>query len=56
MEDSLIDDDMKGNWEQIHQKINVPAEVMKGDFISVDSDVAIIQEATADGVANSIVE
>jgi hypothetical protein len=35
-------DDVKDNWQQICQKINVPAKVMMEDFISVDSDVAII--------------
>jgi hypothetical protein len=52
---NLTDDDVQDNWQQICQKVNVPAEVMMEDFINVDGDDAIIQEATDDTV-NSITE
>jgi hypothetical protein len=57
MEENLIDDDDKYNWQQIRQKRNVLAEVMMEDFIIVDSDVAIIQETTDDDdFVNTIIE
>jgi hypothetical protein len=56
MEENLTDDDFKDNWQDIYQKINVPAEVMMEDSIDVDSDAAIIHEATDDDTVNSIIE
>jgi hypothetical protein len=56
VEENLTDDDNKDNWQQICQKINMPAEVMMEDSFDVDSDVAIIQEATDDDIMNSIIE
>jgi hypothetical protein len=55
VEENLIDDDIKDNWQQICQKINVPAEVTMEDFIDVDSDVAVIQEATEDIIVNNVI-
>jgi hypothetical protein len=39
---NFIDDDIKVNWQQTCQKINIMME----DFNDVDSDVAVIQETT----------
>jgi hypothetical protein len=47
MEENLTDDDVTDKWQQICQKINVPAQVMMEDFNDVDTDVAVIQETAA---------
>lgn len=42
VEKNLIDVDVKVNWQEIRQKINVPAEVTIVDIIDVGSGVVVI--------------